>query len=60
MELELGWGEGGRCKLEVMDSDDPSDLELPPSAPDGLRTALAEALEQLKQEMLAAAQPGSG
>ena len=52
LELELGWGEGGRCTVEVMDSDDPSDLELPPSAPDGLRTALAEALEQLKEEML--------
>jgi hypothetical protein len=65
MTLELEWAEGaataprgpsprGSCSgLEVMDTDDADDLELPGSAPPVVRAALAAALESLKEEMVA-------
>eukprot|EP01043_Picozoa_sp_COSAG02_P054529 COSAG02_NODE_6187_length_3744_cov_2.283402_3_plen_58_part_00 len=52
MELVVTWG-GGSCTVEVMDTDDESDLELPSSTPAAVRSALATALDALKQEMVA-------
>lgn len=52
MEVLVTWN-GGSCTVEVLDTDNESDLELPATAPPVVRSALASALDALKQEMIA-------
>ena len=52
IEIEILWN-GGSCTVEVMDTDDESDLELPGGTPAAVRSALASILAVLKKEMIA-------
>ena len=52
MEVLVTWN-GGSSTVEVLDTDNESDLELPAAAPPVVRSALASALGNLKQEMIA-------
>ena len=52
MEVLVTW-KGGSSTVEVLDTDNESDLELPAAAPTVVRSALSRALDALKQEMIA-------